>query len=247
VLHFCADIPYLLVGIRNPEPGTVDLVTSEEARKVAEQIKAYMYLECTLRSGEGINEVFEHAARAALLYHSRKKPTLLGKLWKGVAGKGKEKAHDKDTKLAELIRQDPGFDVNMGLERDESTLLHYACRDNSRSAVITLLLVHPEIDVNVKNIYGETPFYLACRFGHISCVRELLKDSSENVNEPDNRTHTPLWRAAVNDHLEVIKWWIASGRDGSWDTRRCLQDGSHWGSKEKRQHKSCVPAGEIQE
>ena len=98
VLHYCAHVPYLLVGIRNPEPGAgdVDLVTSEEARKVAKQIKANMYLECTLRSGEGINEVFEHAARAALL-HGKKKPTLLEKLWRGVTthGKGKEKAHDE--------------------------------------------------------------------------------------------------------------------------------------------------------
>ena len=98
MLHFCAHIPDLLVGIRNPEPGAVDLVTSEEARKVAKDIKANMYLECTLRSCEGINEVFEHAARAALL-HGKKKPTVLEKLWRGVTthgkGKGKEKAHDE--------------------------------------------------------------------------------------------------------------------------------------------------------
>ena len=74
-------------------------------------------------------------------------------------------------KLAELIRQDPGFKVNMD-HGAGFTLLHYACDSDSRSAVIPLLLAHPDIDVNVKNRYGANPFYYACRDAHPSCVRE---------------------------------------------------------------------------
>jgi len=62
--------------------------------------------------------------------------------------------------LAELIRQDPCFDVN----RDHGhgfTLLHNACLGEHRSVVIPLLLAHPDIDVNVKNDGGQTPFLLA--------------------------------------------------------------------------------------
>ena len=65
-------------------------------------------------------------------------------------------------KLAELMRQDPGFDVNMGVNGLGYTLLHYACFSDSRSAVIPLLLAHPDIDVNAKDEYGHSPFYLAC-------------------------------------------------------------------------------------
>ena len=79
-------------------------------------------------------------------------------------------------KLAELMRPDPGFDVNMSLDGIGSTLLHHACNRDRRSAVIPLLLAHPDIDVNVKSKNGETPFYYACG-GFPSCVRELLKDS----------------------------------------------------------------------
>ena len=95
-------------------------------------------------------------------------------------------------KLAELIRQDPGFKVNMDQDGEGWTLLHYACYKDSRSAVIPLLLAHPDMDVNVKNSSGSTPFYIAC-YGRTSCVRELLKDSRVNVNEPDGDGHTPLW------------------------------------------------------
>ena len=115
-------------------------------------------------------------------------------------------------KVAELIEQDPGFNVNMN-HGDGRTLLHFACLGDSRSAVIPLLLAHPDIDVNVKdNIYGWTPFYHACG-GHVSCVREMLKDSRVKVNEPDKDGETPLWRAAHRGHCDVVKWWIASGRE----------------------------------
>ena len=115
-------------------------------------------------------------------------------------------------KVAELIRQDPGFKVNMAVDGSGVTLLHYACLGDSRSAVIPLLLAHPDIDVNVKTKYGETSFYLACR-GYPSCVREMLKDSRVKVNEPNNDGFTPLWYAARNGHDDVIKLWIASGRE----------------------------------
>ena len=115
-------------------------------------------------------------------------------------------------KLSELIRQDPGFKVNI---RDGYgvTLLHHACFEDSRSAVIPLLLAHPDIDVNVKDRGGFTAFMNACSKGSTFCVREMLKDSRVKVNEPDNNGHTPLWRAARHGHLDVIKWWIASGRE----------------------------------
>jgi len=117
-------------------------------------------------------------------------------------------------KLAELIRQDPGFNVNE-VNENGATLLHHACRDGIES-VAPILLAHPDIDVNLKSsavVGGNTPFILACAYGHTSCVRLLLKDSRVKVNEPQKDGYTPLWCAAYNGHLDVIKRWIASGRE----------------------------------
>ena len=41
----------------------------------------------------------------------------------------------------------------------------------------------------------------------------MLKDSRVKANEPNKYGETPLWWAASNGHLEVIKLWIASGRE----------------------------------
>jgi len=75
--------------------------------------------------------------------------------------------------LAELLRQDPGFDVNVDQDGSGVTLLHYACSGDSRSAVIPLLLAHTDIDVNSKTANGETPFYFACFRGCTSIVLEI--------------------------------------------------------------------------
>ena len=145
--------------------------------------------------------------------------------------------------LAGLMRQDPGFNVNKVQDGDGWTLLHYACWDDSRSAVIPLLLAHPDIDVNVKSIYGSTPFFWACEYGQLSCVREMLKDSRVKVNEPHDDGYTPLWIAAYHGHLDVIKWWIASGREMDLGKAEDFKKDR----KEKRKVRSCNPVGEIQE
>jgi len=115
-------------------------------------------------------------------------------------------------KVAELMGLDPGFKVNKVQDGVGDTLLHHACRGSKRSSVIPLLLAHPDIDINLANIYGGTPFYYACG-GHASCLREMLRDSRVKVNEPDRDGYTPLWSAAYYGHLDVIRWWIVSGRE----------------------------------
>ena len=116
-------------------------------------------------------------------------------------------------KLAELMRQDPGFNVSNDHGNGNGwTLLHFACLGSDRSAVIPLLLAYPGINVNLKDIDEQTPFYWACA-GFASCVREILKDSRVEVNEPDNDGSTPLYLAAFDGRLDILKWWIASGRE----------------------------------
>jgi len=116
-------------------------------------------------------------------------------------------------KLAELIRQDRRLDVNNQEGYFGSTALHSACVESHRSPVIPLLLAHPKINVNLKDNGDQTPFFWACREGRTSCVREMLKDSRVEVNDPQTDRRTPLWVAAARGYLGVMKWWIASGRE----------------------------------
>ena len=84
-------------------------------------------------------------------------------------------------RLGELIRQDPGFNVNKP-DGNGITFLHFACMGaDSRSAVIPLLLAHPNIEVNSKSKDGETPFYYACYYGQTSSVPHQFSPQAVTV------------------------------------------------------------------
>ena len=93
--------------------------------------------------------------------------------------------------LRENLRQNPTHDVNHRY-RGGWTLLHVACYNDSDS-VLPLLLEHPDIDVNQKDDWEQTPFILSFERGHVACIRRMLKDSRVKVNEPNDEGHTPLW------------------------------------------------------
>ena len=52
-------------------------VKPEEGRIMAETINAFVYLECSAKSKEGVREVFETATRAALQVQKKKKKVCL--------------------------------------------------------------------------------------------------------------------------------------------------------------------------
>jgi len=54
---------------------------------------------------------------------------------------------------------------------------------------------------------------MSCHFGAVDSVNMLLKDSRVAANEPDKDGHTPIWWAAKEGKIEVIRTWIASERE----------------------------------
>ncbi|KAI9276354.1 GTP-binding protein rhoA [Sporodiniella umbellata] len=93
VVHFCQGLPFILVGckkdLRNDPEKIEELkkvhqkpVSVEEGMNVAQKIGAFKYLECSAKTGEGVQEIFELASRAALgiqksKRHSHKKCCVL--------------------------------------------------------------------------------------------------------------------------------------------------------------------------
>ena len=84
VKHFCPKVPIILVGtkkdLRNDSNTIKELgkmkqepVKPEEGRKIAEKVSAFAYLECSAKSKEGVREVLEVAARAALHVQKKKR------------------------------------------------------------------------------------------------------------------------------------------------------------------------------
>ncbi|XP_061893010.1 rho-related GTP-binding protein RhoA-D-like [Entelurus aequoreus] len=84
VKHFCPDVPIILVGnkkdLRHDYHTRRELakmkqepVKRREGQEMATRINAFGYLECSAKTKDGVQEVFEMATRAALQVHKRKK------------------------------------------------------------------------------------------------------------------------------------------------------------------------------
>lgn len=79
----CPNVPIILVGLKKDlrgDPVAIEemrkrsqrFVTEDEGQRIAKEIGARKYLECSSLTGEGVDDVFEAATRAALLTFEKK-------------------------------------------------------------------------------------------------------------------------------------------------------------------------------
>jgi len=84
VIHFCPDVPQILVGtkidLRNDESTIEKLkaagqhpVTTVEGDQLAKKIKAIRYLECSAKHGDNLKTVFDEAVKSVLFNKKEKK------------------------------------------------------------------------------------------------------------------------------------------------------------------------------
>jgi len=124
-----------------------------------------------------------------------------------------EVTYGNEEEVKKILKENPAINVNWKHKKHNGfTALHVAC-SGGHDRMISLLLAHPDINVNQKSLFGATPFLAACFRGKTSAVRLLLKDARAKVNVPGNDGRTPLSGAAFNRDLDVISWFIASGRE----------------------------------
>jgi len=116
------------------------------------------------------------------------------------------------SRVRRIFKRNRNLDVNWKVSGTSDTALSSACEEG-RATMMSLLLAHPDIDANSEDWWGSSPFLNACRGGRASCVRILLRDSRVRVDQLDQHGYSPLRCAADGGHLDVIKWWIASGRE----------------------------------
>lgn len=82
--HFCENVPLLLICTKTDlrsDPTTISLMAAQgtapisplEGEKVAKEIGARRYLECSAKEGRGVREVFDAAIRESLRKSGMKK------------------------------------------------------------------------------------------------------------------------------------------------------------------------------
>ena len=103
---------------------------------------------------------------------------------------------------------DAGADVKQSLPDGETALYVYASRGRSE-LLAPLTSAGADVDQR-ETAMGETPLYTACRHGHISAVRELLRLGANAVT-PTNTKESPLWVASRRGHLLIVEALLGAG------------------------------------
>jgi len=103
-----------------------------------------------------------------------------------------------------------GADVNLV---DSGTTPLMRASYKGHNAVVTTLLKHPLIQINIQNVDGSTALHCASVNGHIAVVTKLLKHPLIQINVQDRVGNTALHVAAVMGRLNVAKQLVTAGAD----------------------------------
>jgi len=97
--------------------------------------------------------------------------------------------------------------------RDEAanTLLHDAVSEGAFPCVMKVI-IEAIGDVNVRNIYGETPLGLAAAGGKTKMAKMLL-EAGAYADFPDKQHRTALMKAADGGHAGIVAMLIEHGAD----------------------------------
>jgi hypothetical protein len=101
--------------------------------------------------------------------------------------------------------------MNVKLGKWRRTQLHFCTREGLTSSVKRLLSIR-NINVNVKDRFGETPLHDAALNGHIEIARLLLQNGVD-VNAKNHANWTPLHYAALRGHVDILHRLVENGVD----------------------------------
>lgn len=96
------------------------------------------------------------------------------------------------------------IDVNAAEIHSRRTALHKASYFG-HAHVVRFLLSLPSIQVNVPDVYGDTPLHDAARFGHDDVAKELLRHEEIDPTVANKTGQTPLDVATMHEKKVVME------------------------------------------
>ena len=93
----------------------------------------------------------------------------------------------------------------MSEEKKSEELLITACRKGNIEEARNLLQ-NPLINPNClsQDQFVATPFYFACKNGHIEVMKLLLNEDRVDINKPSIHGVTPFYSTCYNGHVDVV-------------------------------------------
>lgn len=129
----------------------------------------------------------------------------------------------RDPIIEKYIQFTFGRRVNELNEWGYTPLMEAIIRRDANSALI--LLENPEVDLCVKNKFGNTALYLASAHGQ-SLIVHLLLEKGAIINSNNNTECSILHRAVANRHISVVQLLLEYGYNAN-ATDKCRNTPLH--------------------
>lgn len=97
------------------------------------------------------------------------------------------------------------MDINQKDSKDLG-MLHKTVFKNGGSDILNLLVQHPDVDINIKGLYGWTPLHYATRENNVTMVAALIK-SGADISAKDEWGRTP-WDIAKERKFKNLKVYL---------------------------------------
>ena len=120
-------------------------------------------------------------------------------------------------KLDEFVRN--GGDINAQFGRNKDTYLMFYIVSNNVD-IATILVEHPNINVNIRDTTGSTALNLAVNEPDMLPVIKLLIGRGANIDNADTMGETPLMLATLSDNKEIVEFLVDSGADKTLKNKR---------------------------
>jgi hypothetical protein len=101
---------------------------------------------------------------------------------------------------------DNGININFAEKHEGMTALHFIVNNSFNSvSYLKRVLKHPEIDINVKDKYGNTALFQAAMIGNVSCTHLLCSEDNIDVNAQNLDEQTALFIAIDCGNVECVQ------------------------------------------
>ena len=74
--------------------------------------------------------------------------------------------------------------------------------------IVKYIVEEAKMNVEVWDVYGETPLHKASVFGRLEIVKYLVEEMKKNPEIRDAYGNTPLHHASYGGHLEIVKYLV---------------------------------------
>jgi len=89
-----------------------------------------------------------------------------------------------------------------------STSLHFAVIGGNAETIS--YIINSGVNINSRNLYGETPLLWCCKEGNLEIAKVLVEHGAK-INIRDGEGNTPLhWAAEYNQH-EMVSYFLSKG------------------------------------